>query len=218
MATRLDPRALRVCVVTSATIVPGRGHVAIARAAIGGGATAIQLRAPELSDEDLLPIAREVASTCRDAGVLFVVNDRAEVALAAGADGAHVGQHDAPEAARAVLGSAGILGISVSGVAQARAAREAGADYLGVTVWSTPTKPEAIADGVEGLTDVVAATSLPVVGIGGIDAGNAARVVRAGAAGVAVISAVVATPDPAAATRELRDVVDRALERGGGTA
>jgi len=217
MATRLDPKALRVYVVTSGTLVPGRGHREITAAAIEGGATAIQLRAPELDDAELLPLARDLATACRAAGVLFIVNDRVDVAVAAGADGAHVGQGDAPDEARAALGPGRVLGISVRDAAQARAAEAAGADYLGVTVWSTATKPEAVAEGLDGVAAVAVATSLPVVGIGGIDASNAGRVLGAGAAGVAVISAVAVAADPVAATRELRDVVDGAIDSSRGT-
>jgi thiamine-phosphate pyrophosphorylase len=211
-----DPRALRVYVVTSGTLVPGRGHREIAAAAIEGGATAVQLRAPELDDPVLLPLARELASRCRRAGVLFVVNDRVDVAVAAGADGAHVGQDDDPAAARAVLGPDRVLGISVRDANEAREAALAGADYLGVTVWPTATKPEAVGEGVEGVAVVVATTPLPVVGIGGVDASNAGSVVLAGAAGVAVISAVAAAGDPVAAVRELRAVVDRSIGRNDG--
>jgi len=217
MATRLDPKALRVYVVTSGTLAPGRGHREITAAAIEGGATAIQLRAPELDDAELLPLARDLATACRAAGVLFIVNDRVDVAVAAGADGAHVGQGDGPDEARAALGPGRVLGISVRDAAQARAAEAAGADYLGITVWSTTTKPEAVAEGLDGVAAVAAATSLPVVGIGGIDAANAGRVLGAGAAGVAVISAVAVATDPVAATRELRDVVDGAIDPSRGT-
>jgi thiamine-phosphate pyrophosphorylase len=215
MGTRLDPHTLRVYVVTSGTLVPGLGHREIAAAAIEGGATAIQLRAPELDDVALLPLAREIAGACRDAGILCIVNDRVDVAVAAGADGAHVGQGDAPEAARASLGRDRVLGISVRDADQARAAAAAGADYVGVTVWSTATKPEAEAEGLDGLSAVAGASPLPVVGIGGIDPTNAPAVIRAGAAGVAVISAVVAAAEPVTATRALRDAVDRALGPGG---
>jgi thiamine-phosphate pyrophosphorylase len=212
---RLDPRALRAYVVTSGTLVPGRGHREIAIAAIEGGATAIQVRAPELGDAELLPLAREIVRICREARVLCIVNDRVEVAIAADADGVHVGQADHPGAARAALGPDRILGVSVLDAGQAREAAALGADYLGVTVWPTRTKPEALPRGPDGLDTVAGATPLPVVGIGGIDATNAAEVIRAGAAGVAVISTVVAARDPATATRELRAAVDRAIELRG---
>jgi thiamine-phosphate pyrophosphorylase len=211
--TSFDPRSLRVYVVTSSGLVPGRGHADVAVAAIVGGATAVQLRAPELAADALRLLARGLAGRCRDAGVLFVVNDRADVAAEVGS-GAHVGQGDDPRGARALLGPDGALGISVATTDEARAAEEAGADYLGVTVWATRSKPDAVATGIRGLRSVVDATSLPVIGIGGIDASNAREVLEAGASGVAVISAVGAAPDPAAATRELAEAV-RQAEVGG---
>jgi thiamine-phosphate pyrophosphorylase len=204
----LDPRSLGVYVVTTGTLVPGRGHRDIARAAIEGGATALQLRAPELEDEGLAPLATELASWCRGVGVLFIVNDRLEVAVRSGADGVHLGQGDRFDGARDGLGPHRVLGISVEDPAQARAASEAGADYVGLSVWATPTKPEAQALGLAGLSVVSRASRLPVVGIGGVNAGNARDVLAAGATGIAVISAVAAAPDPVAATRELRQIVD----------
>jgi thiamine-phosphate diphosphorylase len=203
----LDRRSLRLYVVTSRGFVPGREHADVALAAIEGGATAVQLRAPELAHRELLALAQELSARCRDAGVLFVVNDRVDVAAAVGA-GAHVGQRDDPHAARTLLGPALPLGISVATVEAALEARADGADYLGVTVFSTPTKPEAEGRGIHGLRAVVDATSLPVVAIGGIDATNAREVLDAGASGVAVVSAVGAAADPVAATRELADVVN----------
>jgi thiamine-phosphate pyrophosphorylase len=109
--------------------------------------------------------------------------------------------------------------VSVGGVDEAVAAERAGADYLGVTVWATATKPEAVPLGPEGLADVVRATTIPVVGIGGIAASNAALVLEAGAAGVAVISAVAGASDPVAAARTLVDVVERfgSVRRAQGT-
>jgi thiamine-phosphate pyrophosphorylase len=203
---RLEPHQLSLYVVTSSDLVPGRGHREVALAAIEGGATAIQLRAPELGDDGLLPLSQELAEACRRAGVLFIVNDRVPVAAEAGV-GAHVGQGDDPRVARGALGAEAILGISVGTPAEARAAEWAGADYLGVTVWATPTKADAVPRGLDGLRAVVEATSLPVVGIGGIDAGNAPEVLEAGAAGIAVVSAVGAAEDMVAATRALEAIV-----------
>jgi len=205
----MDPRALGVYVVTSGAFGPDRDHRALAHAAIHGGATAVQLRAPELDDDALLPLAIELAVACRDAGVLFVVNDRLDVALESDAAGVHLGQQDDPHHARRRLGAGRVLGVSVGDVDEAAAAERAGADYLGMTVWATPTKPDAEPRGPEGLGAVVEATTLPVVGIGGIFASNAALVLEAGAAGFAVISAVAAAPDPLEATRTLAGVLDR---------
>ena len=193
--------------LTSRAFVAGRGHREIAEAAIAGGATAVQLRAPELGDGTLTELATEIADRCRAAGVLFVVNDRFAVAARVGA-GAHVGQGDDPGSARASLGADPVLGVSVSTAQEARTADAAGADYLGVTVWATPTKAEAEPRGLEGLREIVGSTALPVVGIGGIHAGNAREVLDAGAAGICVVSAVGAAPDPEHATRALVEVVD----------
>jgi len=208
----VDPRSLRVYVLTSSGSVPGRGHGEVATAAIAGGATAVQLRAAELDDGTLTELATEIVGRCRAAGVLFVVNDRVAVAARVGA-GAHVGQGDAPGSARATLGADPVLGVSVSTAQEARAAEAAGADYLGVTVWETPTKVEAEPRGLEGLREIVGSTALPVVGIGGIHAGNAREVLDAGAAGICVVSAVGAAPDPERATRALANVV-RGWEEG----
>lgn len=210
----LEATQLRLMVVTSSAF-RGRTHREVAEAAIAGGATALQLRAPELSDDDLWPLCAELAGRCRDAGILFVVNDRPDVAVAVDADGAHVGQDDALREARAILGPGRALGISVADPEQAREAMALGADYLGMTVWATATKPSALPGGVEGVRAVVRSTRLPVVGIGGIDGSNAAKVIRAGAAGVAVISAVADADDPRVATRALRRTVDEAIEERG---
>src|SRR3990170_6736022 len=171
---RLDPRSLGVYVLTSSDLVPGRGHRDVAMAAIAGGATAVQLRAKELND-DLRPLAEELSARCRAAGVLFVVNDRVDVALASGAGGVHVGQADELDQVRDRIGPGVVLGVSVHDAEQARAAEAAGADYLGVTVWPTPTKPDATPHGLDGVRAVVAATSLPVVGIGGGGPADAGR-------------------------------------------
>jgi thiamine-phosphate pyrophosphorylase len=213
---RLEPRALDLYVVTTGTLVSGRAHGEIATAAVDGGATAVQLRAPELADDRLLPLASVLARLCGVAGVLFVVNDRVGVAVDCDAAGAHVGQDDDAHAARGRLGPERILGVSVSSPQEARAAEAAGADYLGVTVWPTKTKPEAVPVGLDGLRAVTAATTLPVVGIGAIDAGNARDVLAAGAAGIAVIGAVATADDPAGAVRELRAAVDDFFEERSG--
>jgi thiamine-phosphate diphosphorylase len=197
---------LRVYVITSGN---GRyGHADLAAAAIAGGATAVQLRAPELDDAALLPLARHIATACHQAGVLFVVNDRVEVAAATGADGVHLGQGDDYPAARRVLGADQVLGVSARGVDDVDAAVAAGADYLGVTVWPTATKPDAQPAGLETLRAVAAASPLPVVGVGGITVARAGAVLAAGAAGVAVVAAVAGAPDPVAATRALVQAVD----------
>lgn len=191
----------------------GRSHVEIAEAAIRGGASAVQLRMKNAPARTVLETARRIAARCRDAGVAFIVNDRVDVALAAEAGGVHVGQDDLPAAAtRALLGAAPYLGVSAATREEADAASRDGADYLGVgAVYATATKPDAgEAVGIARVREVAASCDLPVVGIGGITIENAAPVIRAGAAGVAVITAVTMADDMAAATRRLREEVDRA--------
>jgi thiamine-phosphate diphosphorylase len=136
------------------------------------------------------------------------VNDRIEVAIRCDAAGVHVGQDEDLEAARSRLGPERILGVSVGDGGEAKTAEAAGADYLGVTIWETATKPEAVPIGLDGLRAVSGATALPVVGIGGIDIANARDVLAAGAAGIAVIGAVATADDPIVAVRELRSHVD----------
>ena len=208
---RIDPERLRVHVISSSGLVPGRGHIEVADAAIEGGADVVQLRAPELSDQELLSVATEIERRCRRGHVLFVVNDRIDIAVAVEAGGAHVGQGDHPESARERLGPRGVLGISVATPEQAEAAERAGADYVGVTVFATPTKAEAVPIGLDGLRSIVESTSLRVVGVGGIDPSNARKVLATGAVGVAVVSAVGMASDPVAATRRLIEAV-RAAE------
>jgi thiamine-phosphate pyrophosphorylase len=208
---RVGASALRLYVVTGA-VVPGRTHGDVARAAVAGGATAVQLRAPDLDDDRLLAVARDVARLCRLGGVMFMVNNRIDVALTVDA-GVHLGQSDDLASARSRLGENKVLGMSVDDADEARAAEAAGADYLGVTVWPSSSKPAARPQGLGGLGGVVRATRLPVVGIGGVGISNVAEVFGAGASGVAVISAVAAAPDPLAAVRELRAAVDDATRQ-----
>jgi thiamine-phosphate pyrophosphorylase len=188
----------------------------VVRAALEGGATAVQLRAPELRPEELVLLASDLAALCRSRGILFVVNDVVGVALKSEADGVHLGQGDDLADARDRLGPDRVLGISVETPLQARRAEELGADYLAVTVWRTSTKPEAVPAGLDGLREIAAATGLPVVGIGGVDPSNARQVLEAGGAGVAVVSAVGAAPDPVTGTRDLVAAVE-AFEREGAT-
>jgi thiamine-phosphate pyrophosphorylase len=203
----------RVYVITDPHGARGRSHREIADAAIRGGATAVQLRMKEEPTRLLLDAARAIAPLCRAAGVAFLVNDRVDVAMIAGADGVHVGQDDLPPAeVRALMGPRALIGVSAATIEEAIAAERAGADYLGVgAVYATASKSDAGAPvGLTRLTEIRRAVVLPVVGIGGITADNAAAVVRAGAQGVAVITAVTLADDMVAAVQRLRRAVDGA--------
>jgi len=178
--------------------------LAAAERAIADGATVVQLRLKDAATAEVVSAGEPILVACRDAGVLFVVNDDVEAALRLAADGVHLGQDD-PGADRAR--EAGLLlGLSAGSVEEARVAEAAGASYVGAgPVWVTPSKPDAGPPlGLDRLAAICGAVAAPVVAIGGVDASNAAGCIRAGAAGVAVIRA-------AAELRALRAAVDAAL-------
>ncbi len=202
-----------VYVITDRRVAGDRSILEVVRAALRGGATVVQLREKAATTRQMIELGRALHRITQEAGVPLIVNDRVDVALAVEAEGVHVGQDDMPAAlARRLIGPDRILGVSAGTVEEAVQAERDGADYLGVgDVYGTPSKPDAGEPiGVEGLAEIARAVSIPVVAIGGIRPDNAAAVIRAGASGVAVISAVVGAPDPEAAARRLREAVERA--------
>lgn len=194
-------------VVITDTSLASRTHADIARAALEGGADAVQIRDKSATAQNLGLAVAECQPLARKYGAALLVNDRVDVAFLCGADGAHVGQEDLPAAAaRRLLPRPAILGVSVSTLEEAERAARDGADYLGVgPVFATGTKKDAGAPlGLEAIAALVQAASLPVVAIGGIDYENVAAVLRTGVAGVAVVSAVSGAADMAAAARALK--------------
>jgi len=191
----------------------GRDMLSVASAALDGGATVIQLRDKIASTRVLIEEGLALRALTRERGALLIVNDRVDVALAVEADGAHVGQDDMPAGlARLLLGPDRILGVSAVNMEEAEEASAGGADYLGVgPIFPSLGKTDAgPATGVELLTELARRYTTPLVAIGGITAENATEVVRAGACGVAVITAVVYAEDITAASRQLRLAVDTA--------
>lgn len=190
----------------------GRDLAALVEAAAEGGVTAVQLRAKELGTRDFLNLALRLVERLAERRVPLLVNDRVDVALACGAAGVHLGQDDLPVAdARRLLGRRRVIGLSVNTLPEALAAEAAGADYLGLgPVHPTATKVTALPVlGAEGLAAIRAQVKLPIVAIGGVNEGNARRLIEAGANGVAVVSALMDAPDPAAAARRLRQALRR---------
>jgi thiamine-phosphate pyrophosphorylase len=193
----------------------------LARLCAQGGATLVQLRDKVNETRAMVEEARAIKKALAPFGVPLVVNDRVDVALAAKADGVHLGPDDmAIEDARAILGRDAIIGASIKSVAAADAVPVDLIDYVGSGgVYATLSKQQKSAPiGLQGLARIIAALhrrapKLPVVGIAGIDAGNAAEVIDAGADGIAVISALSQSPDPAVAARTLRDIVDAVLAK-----
>jgi thiamine-phosphate pyrophosphorylase len=196
----------------------GRPLTEIVAAAVQGGVTLVQLRDKQAEGRALLELARALKALLDPMGVPLLINDRIDIALAAGAAGCHVGQTDLPVAeARALLGPAAILGTSLDAVEQARAVDPEDLDYVAYGPFAaTATKADAGPPiGAAGLAAVRALTALPLVAIGGVHAGNLGQAIEAGADGVAVVSAIMAAADPAEASRGLRSAIEAARQQGG---
>jgi len=205
------PQIGRLVVITDTHIQSHFTHEELAELACAGGAEVIQLRDKEISDEEFTRVAGCVLGICRAHGAQFIINDRVDVAKAVGADGVHVGRDDMRvQDARVLLGSFAVIGTSAGNPDEARLAHRAGADYVGVGhIFATASKTKASPPiGLQMLADSARNVSRPVIAIGGINAENAANVIRAGAHGIAVISAVCAAKDPKAATARLKEIVD----------
>ena len=217
---RLD---LRLNAIVDPERAGGYALADLAARCVRGGATLVQLRNKHSETRALIEEARAIKQALAPFAVPFVVNDRVDVAMASGADGVHLGQDDmAVEDARRLLGANAIIGLSIKSVEEADAARLDLVDYVGSGgVYATSSKQQKNAPiGPAGLTRVIAALrrrapALPVCGIAGIDASNAAEVIAAGADGVAVISALSLVPSPETAARQLRDIVDGVLAKRG---
>ncbi len=201
--------------VTDPELARGRPLVEVVAAAVQGGVTLVQLRDQSAGGRALLEEARALKALLEPLGVPLIVNDRVDVAVAAGAAGCHVGQSDLPAgAARALLGRDAILGVSLDAVDQIGAVEPEIVDYVAHGPFAaTATKPDAGGPvGAAGLAAVRARTELPLVAIGGIDADNAGEAVRAGAHGIAVVSAIVAAADPKRASRALLRAIETARQ------
>jgi thiamine-phosphate pyrophosphorylase len=217
------PVDLRLNAIVDPERAGERDLAELARLCAQGGATLVQLRDKVSETRSMVEQARAIKQALTPLGVPLVVNDRIDVALAAKADGVHLGPDDMAIAdARAILGQDAIVGLSVKSVAEADTAPLDLIDYVGSGgVYATLSKQQKSPPiGPQGLAQIVAALhrrlpGLPVVGIAGIDASNAAAVIGAGADGVAVISALSLSPDPAGAARGLREIVDAMLAKRG---
>ena len=201
----------RLHVLTDVALQSRFSHIELTRLAIAGGADTIQFRQKEGSTRVMIETAREMKALCSQAGVVFIVNDRVDVALASESDGVHLGQDDFPIAlARRYLGGDRIIGGSAATMEEARSCLEAGADYIGFgPVYPTTSKDDAgPVSGSDVLSRVVQETQIPIIAIGGVNASNTAAVLRSGAHGIAVISAVCCQDDPEEATRILREAIE----------
>ena len=211
MIDKTSPGRWRLYVITDESVSRGRSHIEVAEAAIRGGADVIQLRDKTASGGTLYRVAFALRKLTREAKVPLIINDRLDIALAADADGVHLGQKDLPAAvARDIMGPGKILGVSADTREEALLAEKEGADYRGVgpVFGARETKADAGEPlGLERIARIRKHCRLPIVAIGGIDAQNARQVREAGADSAAVISAIVAADDITQAARELKSIL-----------
>lgn len=199
----------RVYLVTDRSLCLGRSLEDVVYAAVRGGAGAVQLREKHASSREFLELARALVRRIQPLGIPLIINDRADIALASGAAGLHVGQSDLPpDDARCLMGPEAIVGLSVETFDQLKEAASFDIDYAGISpIFATPTKTDTHTPwGLDGLRKARAMSPLRLVAIGGIHGSNAAEVVDAGADSLAVVSEICSAPYPQAATEHLLSV------------
>ncbi|MDR2933045.1 MAG: thiamine phosphate synthase [Oscillospiraceae bacterium] len=201
----MDPKALKLYLCTDRVLSGGRPLTDAVESAIRGGVTMVQIREKEAPTREFYNVARDIQAITKRRGVPLIVNDRIDIALAIGAEGVHLGQSDMPVEAARRLAPHLWIGISAATVEEALAAQEKGADYLGVgPVFTTGSKADAGEGiGLGMLRRIREAVRIPLVGIGGIGPDNAGDVMKAGADGISVISAILTQPDIEMAARLL---------------
>lgn len=200
-------------IVTDRGLSSGRTTLEIVKAAVRGGATCVQLREKTCPTLEFIEQALSVKEYLREHNIPLIINDRLDVAQAVQADGVHLGQTDMPFGmAKAILKDSMIIGISAESLEDAIKAEKGGADYIGVSpIFATPTKTDTAPPlGLEGLRKIRKAVRLPLVGIGGLNKDNAGEVIKNGADGIAVVSAIVAADDPEKAAGELKKIINQA--------
>lgn len=197
-----------IYLVTDDGCLQGRALLDCVREALEGGVTLVQYRAKTASSAEMYNEALQLKALCDSFKVPLIINDRLDIAIAVGAAGVHLGQDDLPcAAARKILGEDYIIGVSAHNPAEAKAALQSGADYLGCgAVFGTATKADVKKLGTEGLTAICREKGLPVVGIGGVTADNYREVRAAGADGAAIVSGILAQPDIRATVRAIARV------------
>lgn len=197
-----------IYLVTDDGCLQGRALLDCVREALEGGVTLVQYRAKTASSAEMYNEALQLKALCDSFNVPLIINDRMDIAMAVGAAGVHLGQDDLPcAAARKILGEDYIIGVSAHNQAEAKAALQSGADYLGCgAVFGTATKADVKKLGTDGLAAICKAKGLPVVGIGGVTADNYREVRAAGADGAAIVSGILAQPDISATVRAIAKV------------
>lgn len=202
----MRPIDWRLCLIADAEAAGDRNLVSIIREAVEGGTTLVQLRGKKLGTRRFLNLALDVSEYLKSRDIPFIINDRIDIALSCEADGVHLGQEDLPLSfARQILGKQRLIGISVNTTQEAEEAEAKGANYIGVgPIYYTPSKEELRTIlRLQGLRTIREKVKIPILAIGGIQAENARDVISAGADGIAVISALMASDDIMKATRKL---------------
>ncbi len=201
---------LALYLVTDRDLSKGRDLEHIVARAVEGGVTMVQLREKNCPTGEFVELARRLKSLLDGSGVALIINDRVDVALAANADGVHIGQSDMSyEDARRLLGPDKIIGLSVETLEEVEQSNSLDVDYIGISpVYSTPTKTDTARPfGLDGLREAVRLSGHPAVAIGGMNRDTAAEVIRAGADGIAVVSAIMSADSPDDASRELSEII-----------
>ena len=206
----MNKEQLRLYLVTDQDAAKGRDLVGVVRQAVAGGVSMVQLREKTAKTRDFIALGQHLMEILRPMHIPLLVNDRVDFALAIGADGVHIGQSDKPYIlARQILGADKIIGLSVENMDDLKLANALDVDYIGVSpVFSTPTKTDTRQPfGLDGLREAVKRSTHPVVGIGGMNKQTVASVMRCGADGIAVVSAIVGAENPMLASRELVEII-----------
>ena len=202
-----------VYLVTDRGLSRGRTTLQIVKAAVRGGVTCVQFREKSCSTREFIFEALSIKDYLTRHKIPLIINDRVDIAQAVNADGVHLGQSDMPiDMAKSIVKDSMLIGISAESLTDAIRAEKDGADYIGVSpIFTTPTKTDTTHPlGLDGLREIRSSIKIPIVGIGGLNRKNAGEVIRHGADGVAVVSAIVSADHPEEAARELRNIVEQA--------
>jgi len=202
-----------LCLVTDEKLCLGKSLFHVIERAVGGGVTMVQLREKNLSTKEFVIKALKIKVILKPFNVPLIINDRIDIALAVNAEGVHIGQNDIPfELARKIIPQSMLLGLSVENLAQVKEAEAYKVDYLGVSpVFSTPSKTDITSHwGLDGLRELRKVSSHKLIAIGGINASNAESVIKAGADGIAVISAICSAAEPMETSSELFQIIQNA--------
>ncbi len=206
---------LSLYLVTDRSLSMGRSLLFIVEEAVKGGVTIVQLREKNCSSREFYQLAVQLKNILQPYHVPLIINDRIDISQAVNADGVHIGQSDIPAGiARTILGKDKIIGLSVENIQQAYEANKMDIDYIALSpVYATPTKTDTNKPlGLEGVKNITSVTKFPAVAIGGMNIESARDVIKNGASGIAIVSAIVSAPDPYFASCELKKTVLQAKQ------